>query len=245
MKKIRLFNVNFDALTMNETVQLIEKKIKKKEPTHLLGVNADKINEMDNNEKLRQSISRAHIINADGASVIIASKILKRPLPERVAGIDLMQELLTLANSKGYSVYFLGAKKNIVEKMIKKIEIKYRNLNIYGYRDGYFKKDQWSSISEDIKEKSPDLVFIGITSPTKEYLIDFFLDKDIPTVFMGVGGSFDVLSGEIKRAPELIQKLNMEWVYRVIQEPKRLFKRYFFGNIYFLMKLKEEIKKNK
>ncbi len=237
MTKIKLFDIEFDALTMAETVSLVEDKIKQHIPTHLLGVNADKINELNTSEKFNEIIKSAEIINADGASVILASKFLKKPLPERVAGIDLMQELLQLSNKEGYSVYFLGAREYVVKKMIQNLQKKYSNIHISGYRNGYFDKNEWNDIAQQIKKLQPDIVFIGISSPTKEYLIDYFLKGKISSIFMGVGGSFDVLSGEIKRAPKIMQKLNMEWLYRVKQEPRRLFKRYFIGNFKFAIKI--------
>lgn len=243
LKKVELFDVSFDALTMNETVQLVEQRIIEKQGTHLLGVNADKINEIKNDSEMKRIVSEAGIINADGASVVLASKILKKPLPERVAGIDLMQELLSLADQKGYSVYFLGAKENIVNKMVLNLRKQYTNLIISGYRNGYFSEGEWNDISANLANLRPDIVFIGITSPTKEYLIDFLLSQKIDSIFMGVGGSFDVLSGNIKRAPKFIQKLNLEWAYRVAQEPKRLFKRYFIGNAKFLIEIMKERKR--
>lgn len=245
MKKKRLFNVDFDALTMAETVSLVDNKIQQHHGVHLLGVNADKINELDADSEMQRIVSEAEIINADGASVVLASKLLGKALPERVAGIDLMQELLMLARQKGYSVYFLGAKEAVVKKMVAIFEQQYPDLKIAGYRNGYFSKDNWSEIAADLSQKAPDIVFIGITSPIKEYLIDYLMKQQVQSIFMGVGGSFDVLSGNIKRAPLWIQKSNLEWAYRVMQEPRRLFKRYFFGNAKFAGKImKEMLKKN-
>lgn len=244
MKKVELFNVWFDALTTQETVQLVEKKIREKVGIHLLGVNADKINEVKYDPKLKKIVADADITNADGASVVLASKILGKPLPERVAGIDLMQELLRAADQKGYSVYFLGAKEAVVRKMVTILRRRYQKLKITGYRDGYFSKAEWPRIAEKLAQLKPDIVFIGITSPTKEYLIDYLLSKNIKSIFMGVGGSFDVLSGNIKRAPKFIQKMNLEWAYRVAQEPRRLFKRYFIGNGKFLIEILKEWRKN-
>ncbi|MCT3034573.1 glycosyltransferase [Pediococcus parvulus] len=232
---------------MAETVHLVQKKIILGKSTHLLGVNADKINEIKNDSEMKRIVADADIINADGASVVLASKILKRPLPERVAGIDLMQELLVLANTKGYPVYFLGAKESVVSKMVPILQKKYKKLRVAGYRNGYFAKDDWNDIANILIKSKPSIVFVGITSPTKEYFIDFMLSKNVPSVFMGVGGSFDVLSGNIKRAPKIIQQLNLEWAYRVAQEPKRLFKRYFFGNAKFIREIFKEshrLKKN-
>ncbi len=242
-KRIIILNTIIDVLNVQETIDLVEEYVKQKEPLHLMGVNADKINEINENERLKQIVNSCGIINADGASVIKASKYLGKPLPERVAGIDLMQSLVKLSEAKGYSVYLLGAKQEIVEKTATVLKNRYTDLNLVGYRNGYFKQEQWPEISKELKQVHPDFVFVGITSPMKEYLIEFLQDDGNDCVFMGVGGSFDVISGAIPRAPMWMQKSGLEWLFRVIQEPRRLFKRYFVGNWTFIKAVWKE-KKN-
>lgn len=234
-KRIKILNATIDVLDVKQTIMVVEKYVQEKEPLHLVGVNADKINEMNSNPRLMQIVNSCGVINADGASVILASKFLGKRLPERVAGIDLMQSLVELSSKKGYKIYLLGAKKEVVEKTAEVLKNKYDNLKIVGIHDGYFSEDQWPDISKEIKETFPDFVFVGITSPLKEYLVEYLQNDGNNAVFMGVGGSFDVISGKIKRAPKWMQKANLEWLYRVIQEPRRLFKRYFVGNWKFII----------
>ncbi|OYS86784.1 glycosyltransferase, partial [Limosilactobacillus reuteri] len=117
---------------------------------------------------------------------------------------------------------------------------KYPKINIVGIHDGYFRKKEWDNIATQLKKENPDFVFVGITSPLKEYLIEYLQSKNVNTVFMGVGGSFDVISGQLKRAPLWMQKSNLEWLFRVSQEPKRLFKRYFIGNNKFIVSVLNE-----
>ena len=236
-ERIQILGITIDPLTMKETVDAVEQYVLKKHPLHLMGVNADKINQCHEDEKIKKIVNESGIINADGASVVLASKFLGAPVPERVAGIDLMQNLLELSNKKGYSVYFFGAKEEILQDMLKAFKQRYPDLDVVGYRNGYFSPEDEEKIQEDIKDRKPDFVFVGITSPKKEYIIQSFMDNGINAVFMGVGGSFDVLSGHIKRAPLWMQKLNLEWLFRVSNEPKRLFKRYFVGNISFIRKV--------
>ena len=236
-ERIQILGITIDPLTMKETVDAVEQYVLKKHPLHLMGVNADKINQCHEDEKIKKIVNESGIINADGASVVLASKFLGAPVPERVAGIDLMQNLLELSNKKGYSVYFFGAKEEILQDMLKAFKQRYPDLDVVGYRNGYFSLEDEEKIQEDIKDRKPDFVFVGITSPKKEYIIQSFMDNGINAVFMGVGGSFDVLSGHIKRAPLWMQKLNLEWLFRVANEPKRLFKRYFVGNISFIRKV--------
>lgn len=238
-KRISMLDTNIDVLTMQQTIELTEEYITKKKPLHLMGVNADKINALRKNERLKQIVNNCGIINADGASVVLASRFLKKPLPERVAGIDLMQELAALSAKKGYKIYLLGAKQEVVEKTADVLHDRFSNIKISGIHNGYFKREEWSRIKEEIKVADTQIVFVGITSPLKEYLIEY-LKKDINCVFMGVGGSFDVISGLVPRAPLWMRKMNLEWLFRVIQEPGRLFKRYFVGNWEFIFTVLKE-----
>lgn len=245
-RRVKILNTTIDVLNMNETIELVDKYIISKTPLHLMGVNADKINEVNKNDEMKKIVNSCGIINADGASVVLASKYLKKPLPERVAGIDLMQELVKLCEEKRYKIYLLGAKQEVVEKTKEVLLTKHKKLNICGIHNGYFKEEHWGEISKIIKKKKPDIVFVGITSPLKEYLIEYLQNDNNNCVFMGVGGSFDVISGNISRAPKWMQKMNLEWLFRVMQEPKRLFKRYFVGNTTFIKSvIKEKHKKVK
>ena len=238
--RIAIFGITIDVLGMRDTVNLVEKYVVTKTPLHLMGVNADKINEIKANERLKRIINSCGIINADGASVVMASRFLGKPLPERVAGIDLMIELIDLCEKKGYSVYLLGAKQEVVEKTAEVLLATYKKLNIVGLHNGYFMKADWPDVSSEIKEKRPDFIFVGITSPLKEYLIEFLQDDGNDGVFMGVGGSFDVISGKIPRAPLWMQNVGLEWLFRVMQEPRRLLKRYFLGNGKFIKDVVKE-----
>lgn len=239
-RRITILNTIIDVLDVKETIELVEKYVRTKTPLHLMGVNADKINEVNQNEKMKEIVNSCGVINADGASVVKASKYLNDPLPERVAGIDLMMDLVKVSEEKEYSIYLLGAKQEVVEKTQEVLKDKFPKLEIKGIHNGYFKKEDWKGISKEIKEKDPDFVFVGITSPTKEYLIEFLQNDGNKCVFMGVGGSFDVISGNIPRAPKWMQKMGLEWLFRVMKEPKRLFKRYFVGNWKFIRAIRKE-----
>lgn len=239
-KRIKILNSYVDVLNMQQTIELVEKYITTKTPLHLMGVNADKINEMNTNRLLQKIVNKCGIINADGASVVLASRFLGSPLPERVAGIDLMQELVSLSAQKGYSIYLLGAKEKVVKKTGNVLKKKFPKLNIAGEHNGYFSDDKWDLISKELEKVNPDIVFVGITSPKKEYLIEYLQNRGIKSVFMGVGGSFDVISGYIPRAPKWMQRSNLEWLFRVSQEPRRLFKRYFVGNFKFIKDVANE-----
>lgn len=243
-RRVRIQNTWIDVLDMQETVALTEQYIREKEPLHLIGVNADKINALNRDSRLRQIVNSCGIINADGASVILAGKFLGKELPERVAGVDLMQELVALSERKGYRVYLLGARQEVVEETAAVLQKKYPGLQLAGFRNGYFADDEWPEVSRQLAEARPDIVFVGITSPKKEYLVEYLQEEGHRAVFMGVGGSFDVLSGRIPRAPRWMQKANLEWVFRMMQEPGRLLRRYLVGNTVFIASVfREKLRK--
>ena len=235
--------VFIDVLDQNQTVELVERYIETKTPLHLMGVNADKLNEASRDPRMKQIINRCGVINADGASVVLAGKYLGTPLPERVAGIDLMLRLVSECEKRGHRIYLLGAKQQVVEQTAEKLREEHPRLQLAGLRNGYFRESDWPEISRQLKAAEPDVVFVGITSPLKENLIEWLQNDGNRCVFMGVGGSFDVISGNIPRAPEWMQKGNLEWLFRVMQEPKRLFKRYFVGNIRFMRMIAAEKRK--
>jgi len=168
---------------------------------------------------------------------------LKKPLPERVAGIDLMEELVKLASDKGYRLFFLGAKEEIVKSVVDIYSKKYGHKIIAGYRNGYFKKEDEANIAQQIADSNADILFVAISSPKKEIFLNTYKHLIKTPFIMGVGGSFDVISGFVKRAPKWMQDWGLEWFYRTMQEPRRMWKRYLFGNSTFIyLVLKEKVK---
>jgi N-acetylglucosaminyldiphosphoundecaprenol N-acetyl-beta-D-mannosaminyltransferase len=190
---------------------------------------------MQKDPQLRESVVNADIINADGQAVVWASRLLGRPLKERVAGIDLMEKLVNIAYLNGYKVFFLGAKEDIVRTVVEHYSNIYSPAIIAGYRNGYFSKEDEPGIARQIADSGANILFVAISSPTKENFL--FQHRDVlkkVNFVMGVGGSFDVVSGLVKRAPVWMQKAGLEWLYRVYQEPRRMFKRYLVGNLKFI-----------
>ncbi len=234
-QRIQILNTQIDNLSMVETLQRIELAIAQNNPLHHTVVNAGKIVAMQKNEQLRKSVNEADLINADGQAVIWAAKILNQPLKERVAGIDLFDNLVKMAHQKAYSVYLLGAQEEVVSALSEKFKQTYNANVIAGYRNGYFSQEQEKQIVEDIVSTKAKMLFVAISSPKKEIFLHTHREalKQIPFI-MGVGGSFDVLAGKTKRAPKWMQKSGLEWFYRFLQEPKRMWKRYLIGNSKFI-----------
>lgn len=242
MNRITILNTTIDNYSTSETLQLIDKAIVEQKQIHHVVVNAGKIVAMQSDIQLRKSVNESDLINADGQSVVWASKFLKKPLKERVAGIDLMQKLVELAHEKKYKIYFFGAKENVVKEVVDKYSKLFSPNIIAGYRNGYFKKEEETEIAKEISDSGANILFVAISSPTKEnflYENKALLSK--VNFIMGVGGSFDVVSGKVKRAPIWMQKHGLEWFYRLVQEPKRMWKRYLVGNTKFIsLVLKEK-----
>ncbi len=247
MSKYHFLNTVVDNLTMTETLDHIATKIDKNEKINHVVVNASKIVSMQKDLELRESVNTCDLINADGQAVVWASKMLGKPLKERVAGIDLMSNLVNLAHQKKYKIFFFGAKEEVVKQVVDNYTKKYSNSIIAGYRNGYFNKKDERSIAKEIADSGADILFVAISSPTKEVFLHQNRDllKNV-NFTMGVGGSFDVVSGKVKRAPLWMQNSGLEWFYRFAQEPKRMWKRYLVGNYKFIkLVLTEKIKYKK
>lgn len=244
-QKIELLNTFYHNLSMDETLHLIDQNIVSRQQIHHVVINAAKIVALQTDLELRESVNSTDLINIDGQAVVWAAKILDKPVKERVSGIDLMINLVNLAASKKYKIFLLGAKEEIVSKLNELYTQEYGDDLVTGYRNGYFNQDEESEVIRQIVESKPDMLFVAISSPKKENLLYKYRDdlKDVPFI-MGVGGSFDVLTGLTKRAPVWMQKWGLEWFFRLIQEPKRMWKRYLVGNSKFIaLVVKEKFKK--
>lgn len=243
IKRVSICNVPIDALTMEQTLEIINKAIFEKKPLHHVVVNAAKLVNAQADEELKESIINCDIINADGQSIVWASKLLKTPVPERVAGIDLMERLVELAYAKKYKVFFLGATEEVVAKVVETYKTQFGKEIIAGYRNGYFDKGEELAVAQQIAASGADILFVAITSPKKEIFLNRYKDVIRVPFIMGVGGSFDVISGKVKRAPRWMQQGGLEWLFRVMQEPKRMWRRYLVGNSKFVvLVIKEKLK---
>jgi len=244
VKRINICDIPVDALTMQETIEIINRAIQERKPIHHVVINAAKVVHAQKDDELKKSIVDCDIINADGKSIVWAARLLNKSVPERVAGIDLMESLVKLAAAKNYKVFFFGAKEHVVKSVVEKYAAMYGGNIIAGYRNGYYDKEDEPLIANQIAESGADILFVGITSPKKEIFLNTYKHVIKAPFIMGVGGSFDVVAGVVKRAPVWMQEAGLEWLFRVIQEPKRMWKRYLTTNSVFIyMILKEKFKK--
>ena len=238
---VRLFDVPISYTTMPEAVRLVEDHIIFRRRLDIGVVNAAKLVSMQTDAELRRSVLSSDVIFADGQSLVWASALLGHPLPERVAGIDLMFALLERGNQVGFRVFCLGAEEWVNQRVAELIRSRYPGVQLVGHRNGYFRRDEEEEIALQIRDSKADILFVGMTSPNKENFMARWGEIMEVTVTHGVGGSFDVFAGKVRRAPRFMQKLGLEWLFRVLQEPGRLWRRYLTSNVAFLRMLARSV----
>lgn len=235
-KKVDVLGIEFDHTTKAKTVNTLKKHLKENKKTFIVTANPEIVMHAQRDPQYKKILQSADYIMPDGIGIVMGAKLLKKPLPERIPGFDLMKDLLNIANEEHCRVFFLGAREDVLNKAIANVKHSYPGIQIAGGHHGFFNEND-PEIATMVKEANPDMVFVALGFPRQERWIsqNFHLfDKGI---FMGVGGSFDVLSGTVKRAPELWRKLNIEWLYRLIKQPQRL-KRMAFLPLFILKVLR-------
>jgi N-acetylglucosaminyldiphosphoundecaprenol N-acetyl-beta-D-mannosaminyltransferase len=235
IKRINLLGLPMDKLSLDEVLDVIEEFIASGVPHQIVVLNAAKVIKAMADRELRDIILSADLVNPDGVPLVWVSKLLRSPLPGRVNGTDLMERLVELASRKGYRVYFFGARQEVVEKVVDIYRKEYPALEVAGFRNGYFAPNEEFNIVEKICSSKPDILLVAMGTPMKEKWVKRNLHKLNVPVCHGVGGSFDVVAGLVKRAPIWMQRAGLEWLYRIYQEPRRMWKRYLVTNAMFVL----------
>jgi N-acetylglucosaminyldiphosphoundecaprenol N-acetyl-beta-D-mannosaminyltransferase len=235
--RVQLLNGSFDPVTTQETVDWAVQLIQAGQRGYLCTVNVAILMMMRSNERLRRFTENAALIVADGKPIVWASRLLSRSLPERVTGVDLIDALAARAEQEGLGIYFLGANSKIIETAAAGLQAKYPRLKICGVADGYFSLDQAGERVKAIRESGAHILFVGMGVPRQEVFLEENWSELGVNLAIGVGGSFDVLSGLRRRAPHWVQEVGLEWLYRLLQEPRRLWKRYLVTNSQFVFEL--------
>lgn len=239
MERIEFLHAPMDVATMENTVTYVEQKVSKGEFIQHVVVNVAKLVHMQTDKQLADSVKACDVINIDGMGVVWGARFCGHAIPERVAGVDLFHHLLAMSASRGFPVFLLGAEEAVVAKTAEKASELYPSLNIAGYHHGYFWENEEDVVNK-IRESQAKLLFVAITSPKKENFINKWKDQLGVNFVMGVGGTFDVVAGKVNRAPKWLQDLGLEWAFRVMQEPKRMWKRYLYTNSKFAFLLLKE-----
>ncbi len=218
------------ALSMAETLALAERAMEARRPMLHTVVNVAKLVQMGKNAELRDDVGSADVINVDGAGVLWGARLLGVAIPERVAGVDVMTGLFALCAEEGYRPFLLGAEQHVLEAVAANLSRKYPQLHIAGMQNGYFGADEEAGIISAINRSGADCLFVALPTPRKERFLKRYRAELAPSFIMGVGGSFDVYGGKVARAPVLVQRLGLEWLFRIVQEPRRLWRRYYETN---------------
>lgn len=233
-----ILNLDFINTTMKKAITIIDKTVQSKNQNKFFFVNPDCMNKLYTDREYFSILQRADYIFPDGIGISIACNILKTPLLENINGTDMLPYLCDLSQSKGYKIFLLGAKPGVAEKMKQRLEREYPSLKIAGTQSGYF---DWEldtpTIIDRINASETNILLVAFGVPRQEKWIDENFDKLKPQVVMGVGGLFDFYSGEMKRAPKWMREIGMEWLFRLLKEPRRMWKRYIIGNPLFLYRV--------
>ncbi len=216
------------TLTMLETLELAREAMQTRQPLHHTVINVAKLVTMHSDEELARDVSEADLINIDGAGVVWGARLFGITVPERVAGVEIMERLFKLCSDKGFRPYLLGAEREVLDAVQERLKHDYPMLQIAGAHDGYFSDEE--AVVLDINASEADCLFVAMPSPRKERFLYKYRLVLAPYFIMGVGGSFDVYGGKVRRAPIWVQEIGMEWLYRVLQEPRRLWRRYWDTN---------------
>jgi N-acetylglucosaminyldiphosphoundecaprenol N-acetyl-beta-D-mannosaminyltransferase len=239
--RVHLLGSPLDVVDMEEAVARCRAAIDSRGYLQHMSVNAAKLVSMRDDEELRRGVEEAGLVTADGQSVVWAARLLGTRLPERVAGIDLMHEMLKAANEHGYRAFFLGARPEVLETAIENLRAELPELIVAGSQHGYFDDGETDAIAQAIRDSKADMLFVAMSSPRKEHFLAR-LGRDLGAPFtMGVGGSIDVVAGVTKRAPVAFQRAGLEWFYRMLQEPRRLGSRYLLTNFKFVSMVAREL----
>jgi N-acetylglucosaminyldiphosphoundecaprenol N-acetyl-beta-D-mannosaminyltransferase len=232
-----LFGCPIDILTMVETVDRAHAAMRTGKRLQHVALNVAKLVNMRTDKLLAADVVGSDLIGIDGMGIVLAARLLGIPVKERVPGIDLFHEILALCAAKGFRPYFLGGTTDVVQRAASEATKKYPGIRLAGFRDGYFRQEQEPEILAEIQSSAADCLFIGMPTPRKERFLAAHRDRIGVPFIMGVGGSFDVLAGHVRRAPARLQANGLEWLYRIYQEPQRMWWRYARTNTVFAIML--------
>lgn len=238
--RARVMGLPLDPLSVDATVRQVERLIDTGGVHQHVVLNASKVVQAQHDDALKSAIEGCDIVNADGMSVVWAGRLLGVSVPERVAGIDLMELLLDRAAARGWTVYFLGARQEVVDRVVAIETGRHPGLKVAGCRNGYWTPAEEDSVVAQVTLAAPTMLFVAMPSPQKEQFLARHKDVlQVPFV-MGVGGSFDIVAGVTRRAPRWMQRTGLEWAFRLKEEPRRMARRYILGNSKFIALVAKE-----
>lgn len=241
--RAELMGCPIDVLTMAETVELARRAMRDRASMQHVALNVAKLVNMRSDPLLAADVAGSDVVGIDGMGIVLSARMLGIPVPERVAGIDLFLNVVSVCATDGFRPFLLGATEEVIHAAVAELSKLHPSLSIAGFRNGYFSPEQEAEVVRAIADSGADCLFIGMPTPRKERLLAGHRASLRVPFIMGVGGSFDVVAGHISRAPPKIQALGLEWLYRVYQEPRRMWWRYARTNVVFAALLARELLK--
>lgn len=232
--RVNLLDCPVDVLTMSETIEHAKTAMRDRRRLQHVALNVAKLVNMRSDPVLRADVMASDLVGIDGMGIVLAARWFGIPVKERVAGVDLFQEILVVCNTDGFRPFLLGATPDVLHRAADVISTKFPAIQFAGLRDGYFSSDQEDEVVEQIMNSKADCLFIAMPTPRKERFLAAYRDRLGVPFIMGVGGSFDVISGYVHRAPPIVRSMGCEWLYRVYQEPRRMWWRYTRTNSLFV-----------
>jgi N-acetylglucosaminyldiphosphoundecaprenol N-acetyl-beta-D-mannosaminyltransferase len=240
VERQRLFGLPVHAVTLAQASQFAVDAVATRDPRCVLFVNVAKVVMARQDPRLRDALERADLVAVDGQPVVWASRLLHRPVPARVPGVDFFNEVLSLADRFGWRVFFLGSTDEILDEVEEHCRSKLPGLVVAGRHHGYFPPADEGRMADLIREARADALFVALPSPRKECWLSAYAQRSGVSLAAAVGGSYEVLVGRVRRAPPLWQRAGLEWFWRTLQEPRRLWRRYLETNSRFLLILASE-----
>lgn len=219
--RVCILDIPVDNVTMDQALEAIQTFVASGEPHLVITADASGIVIAQEDSEFKQLLQSAELVTPDSSGILWASKKLGQPIPDRVSGVDLLDRTCALSADKGYRLYFLGAAPGVAEMAAEKLRLKHPGCNIVGTRHGYFPADSDEVVAKEVAELKPDVLFVAMGIPRQEKFIKATQHIIRAPVGIGVGGSFDVFSGRAKRAPKIVQRIRMEWLWRLILNPKK------------------------
>ncbi len=231
--RTEFLGVPIDALTFDQTVARAVDAMRSGRLTQHVALNVAKLTKLRHDPVLRRDVIESHIVGVDGMGIVWGARALGVYVPERVAGVDLMQSLLAICAREGFRPYLFGAQPEVLQAAVARVMQRWPRLHLAGYRDGYDGARDEAAAVAAIRQSSADCLFIGMPTPYKERFLHAHRHRLGVPFIMGVGGGIDVLAGHVARAPVPLQRIGLEWLYRIYQEPRRMWWRYLSTNVAF------------
>jgi N-acetylglucosaminyldiphosphoundecaprenol N-acetyl-beta-D-mannosaminyltransferase len=230
----RLLGLTCHALTASQMHDFARGAVSSRSLTRVLFLNASKVVSARADDRLRGALQRAELVAADGQSIVWAGRLLGAAIPERTPGVEYMEELLRIGNENAWRFFFLGSTEDTLADLTTMCRERFPHLVVAGSHHGFFDEEHDREVAELIRESKADVAFVGMPSPRKEYWIDEYGEAARASMIVAVGGSYEVLTGHVSRAPDLWQKGGLEWAWRLVHEPRRLWRRYLSTNTRFM-----------